>query len=129
MSTTKYAVVTLGAREKLEGKRSPDPMGREFLGWDKNMTPEDTYRDNRGIWPFVVADVEACEYVLFVSDGLVRLIIKLTGTESGYLNPATGKNLRAFVGDIVTAGPVYDQWFEQPNPSPARYPLVRFVNT
>ncbi|MCM1968376.1 MULTISPECIES: hypothetical protein [unclassified Streptomyces] len=42
----------------------------------------------------------------------------------------SGAKMRAFVGNIVTSGPVHDQWFEQPTPVTSTDPrlLITYSN-
>ncbi|MER6196559.1 hypothetical protein ABT234_04120 [Streptomyces sp. NPDC001586] len=129
-SNKKIAVVKLRAHvAPLPWSAEQDPLGREVNGWEDGMALEDIYRSSRGIWAFDPVKVEACDHVLFTAGGLVRLIIELTGTESGLRRPDTGARMRAFVGNVVTSGPVYEQWFEKSNPctNPNRRLLITYV--
>lgn len=128
MADKQIAVITLGAHKELPWSAEEDPLGRTHNGWHEGMPPQDIYDVNHGIWPFTPATLMDCDHVLFVADGLVRLIVKITGVESGFLHPGTGEKWRRIIGDIVTDGPAYTKWFEQPNPSPKRYPQVRYTN-
>ncbi|MFE4261189.1 hypothetical protein [Streptomyces sp. NPDC056883] len=130
-NSNRYALVKLRAEvETLPWSADEDPLGRTCNGWEDGMSLEDIYRSSRGIWAFDPDKAEECSHVLFAAGGRIRLVIELTGTESGLRRPDSGARMRAFVGDIVTSGPVYDQWFEQPAPVTSTNPrlLITYFN-
>jgi hypothetical protein len=77
-----------------------DPMGRDWVGWTPEQTPDQLYQRNRGVW-HLGKRAERQRYCVFTSTetGLIVAVVEITGLET-----FAGDPRKAIVGDVLTAG-------------------------
>jgi hypothetical protein len=101
---------------------SEDPMGRTWVGYDPNRTPEVLFEQNRGVWRLGPrADNE--RYALFssMSDHTVKFIAEIEGFDR--YGPE-----RAVVGRVLPQDhPLHERYVGMPAPDRFRNP-VTYVN-
>ena len=101
----------LGHRETLT---TPDPMDRDWLGWDPTATHQAHYERNRGVWILGQA-AERSELATFSHDGSVKVVIAMTGLETIPALEAGGRAKTAFIGRVLAPGDTaYDQLIDAP---------------
>jgi len=97
-----------------------DTMGRDYVGWSPDQTPQQLYDRNRGRWKLGArAGVE--RYVAFSSTTLqqIVLVVEKTGLDD------VGGGKLAIRGNILGPGhPVYDGLLGQPSLDRHRNPIT-----
>lgn len=94
-----------------------DPMGRTHVGWKPDLTPEQIYEVNRGIWYFGERAGRE-RYTVFSYNGWNVAVIENSEIE-------TIDDKKAVVGTVLGAGhPVYDELINQPAPDKHRNPVT-----
>jgi hypothetical protein len=96
-----------------------DPMGRDWVGWTPQMSPQEIYDRNRGVWAFGArADRE--RYTVFTSVETGRVVAVV---ENDKVEDFGGK--KAIIGRVLEAGnPVHDGLIGQPALDAFRNPMT-----
>lgn len=97
-------VITLNDKKFVD--RSLDGLGREWVGYDTSMTPEEIYERNRGCWHLGSrADKES--FALFTHKGVGVLAMEIHGIAEDTKRPGR----RILEGKVLGAGdPVHDNF-------------------
>jgi hypothetical protein len=78
-----------------------DTWGREFIGWRDDLTDQELWGLNRGIWSIgPKAELEA--YATLSCEGEIKVVARLTGPREPILH--RGQHWHALVGDVLPAG-------------------------
>lgn len=102
-----------------EADPTADEMGRSWFGYVDEMTPQEMYDRNRGMWVLGPA-ADAHRYAVFSS---VVTKLGLVAVKIERLQAFPGSAKRAIVGTVLGPGhPVHDRYVGQPAPDRYRNP-------
>lgn len=90
-----------------------DAMGRSWVGWKPELSDEDVYEQNRGVWR-LGGRAKNERFATFSFDGIVRVVIEITGIEK---IPSLGGEPEkdALIGRVLEpSDPEYDALIGQP---------------
>jgi hypothetical protein len=97
-----------------------DPMGREWVGWTPEQTPQEIYERNRGVW-HLSARADRERYTVFSSTVTGRIVVVVANEE---IEDADGRR-RKIRGTVLGPGdPVHDALIGQPMPDRHRNPVT-----
>ena len=91
-----------------------DLMSRQWLGWSPDLSDQQVYDQNRGVW---VLGPRARQERLatFSADGTVRVIVRIERLEDIPGKRPGERGRRAIIGSVLTAGdPDYDSLIGTP---------------
>lgn len=97
-----------------------DPMGRDWIGWSPDQSPQQLYERNRGAWTLGArADRQRYAVISSTVTGTNVVAVELTGIE----DLSGGK--RAIIGHVLEPGhPVHDTLIGQPALDAFRNPVT-----
>lgn len=86
-----------------------DPMGCSWAGWDPSRTVTENWDANRGVWDIDSSNLDGEQWATMSHAGHVRLIARLTGSETVERHGRPG---RVLTGEVLQSGhEVYDRLF------------------
>ena len=92
----------------------PDPMDRDWVGFDPAATDQALYERNRGLWNLGPA-AGRTKLVTFSYDGLVKVVIAVESVETIAALQQDGRDKKAIVGRVLAAGEAaYDALIDTP---------------
>ncbi|WP_430297778.1 hypothetical protein [Sinomonas sp. B1-1] len=82
-----------------------DPLGRDWWGYDPDVTPEELWENNRGDWWLAKKRIEGERWAALNYQGRIVLVAELYGPYHETVSDSrTGKPKRALVGAPLPAG-------------------------
>jgi hypothetical protein len=97
-----------------------DPLGRDWVGWKPDQTPQQLYEHNRGNW-YLSARASHERYTAF-SSTVTEKIVAVVANEG--VENVDGRK-KAIVGRVLEPGdPVFDALIGQPMPDRHRNPVT-----
>lgn len=94
--------------------RAVDPMSRSWVGWSPELTDQEVYEQNRGVW-HLGRRAELERYATFSFEGIVRLVVAIDHIETIPAKVAGEKDRRAIVGTVLREGdPIRDSMVSRP---------------
>jgi hypothetical protein len=97
-----------------------DPMGRSWVGYDKDVTDEELFAINRGTWKLGPRAARE-RHVLFSHDGHVKFVAEIHGLEKA----TNGRQI--IVGRLLQPDePLAKRWVDEPSPVANRNPIAYY---
>jgi hypothetical protein len=106
---------------------SDDPMNRDWVGYRSEMTEDEVFERNRGVWVFDPDRVEHERYATFSYRGKIVAVAAITGVEClPWPDPRGRRNRYAVVGRVLRRDDPIREYFigrviEIPTQNPVRY--------